>query len=57
MRWSKEPYRHGTYRRRSGFLFWPKEVDTETRWLEHAKWTERYVRGWGWASICWEDDE
>lgn len=33
----------GVERMRFGFLWLPKTIDLETRWLERACWTERYV--------------
>lgn len=65
MRWTtkwKDPNPYlGDIRIRKGFLFFPKKIDTETRWLEYARWVEelcevrkpgtpkrptRYVRAW-----------
>jgi hypothetical protein len=52
--WSK-PYRDyvengekhvGDIRERSAYLFVPKTIDGETRWLEDAKWKERWDRGY-----------
>ena len=40
MRW-KAP-QVGDTRTRSGFLFLPKTINGETRWLERAEWTERF---------------
>ena len=30
----------GDIRTRKGFLFFPKTIDNETRWLEKATWTQ-----------------
>jgi hypothetical protein len=40
MRWNN-PRRNDT-RIKSGFLLFPKTLDKETRWLEHAYWLEIY---------------
>lgn len=64
----RKPPDEGTRRSRSGFLFLPKGIAGEVRWLERATWIEevcywygphsgRY-RGWTWESIQWtEEDE
>jgi len=45
MRWHKKirktPAR-GTERERSSFLFWPRTINGETRWLERATILQRY---------------
>lgn len=38
----------GTRRERKGFLWLPRIIGEETRWLERARWQERYVR---WADV------
>lgn len=44
MRWITSRYpRCGDYRVRQGFLWFPKTIGIETRWLERAKWKEQYV--------------
>lgn len=43
MRWRKKPReiaKRGSYRTRSGFLFYPKLIDDEWRWLERTKWDQ-----------------
>lgn len=55
MRWvrkNKKRY-HGDTRIKSGFLFFPKTIHNETRWLEHATWTERFTSGSSWESCFW----
>lgn len=47
MRWNEEPeYRpdNGTLRRRKRFLWFPKTIDGQTRWLETAEWQEYSYR-------------
>ena len=66
MRWTPEvrttPY--GTMRDQSGFLWFPKCLGGEWRWLERASWTQRWSRGWigtvhapgspsSWVSVEW----
>lgn len=48
---------------RSGFLFFPKTINGEVRWLERARWLEKYV-WWsmpihqtGWVPQYWIDEE
>jgi hypothetical protein len=45
----------GARRARSGFLFFPKWIFGEWRWLEYARWVDEN-RGCGWMSIFWQDD-
>ena len=43
MRWKKhQPPVDGTLRVRNEFLWFPKTIGDETRWLETAEWEERY---------------
>lgn len=45
MRWNvrkKTADEYGDDRERHGFLFWPKTIDGETRWLERASWLEYF---------------
>jgi hypothetical protein len=67
MRWSdpKTP-KLRDFRERTGFLWWPKRINGETRWLERAQWTQRYQQYYGaygdsryqrWEDYYWEDDE
>lgn len=51
MRWP-EP-RQGQYRARRGFLFIPKTIGYETRWLEWAAWIERYGCNDYWVPEAW----
>lgn len=48
-----------TYRKRSGFLFLPKKIGMETRWLEFAKWKEYFIDSstgqGGWHVDSWID--
>lgn len=42
---------------KKGFLFFPKEINNEMRWLEWAKWEEEYKDGWDmggyWSAVRW----
>ena len=60
MRWTR--YEDGEVRERSAFLWWPKEIAGESRWLERARWTEQYLvkmcpPGVDWEPISWVTDE
>lgn len=53
MRWIIGPYpEFGETRIKKGFLFLPKRVDNELRWLEKATWMERYTYN-KWYIIRW----
>lgn len=61
MRWkNKQP---GILRIRKGFLFLPREIGDEWRWLERAVWQERFCRdthrgrevGY-WEDLNWIDE-
>ncbi len=57
MRW-REP-RDGDTRVRRGFLLFPKTISGETRWLEWARWQERYeasYESW-WMAVAWVDGD
>lgn len=42
----------------SGFLFFPKTIDGETRWLEFAKWKKKFFGdGGGMMGGAWFDQE
>lgn len=58
----------GEIRTVSAFLWLPKTIGDETRFLERARWTEKYYPGmWlttcdyylegNWKSLCWLPDE
>lgn len=67
MRWFERPAKRspkvGDLRSRSGYLFFPKKIQGQWRWLEQASWTERYSLDWvssfsgthyyKWKSIAW----
>lgn len=46
-----------------GYLFFPKKIGVETRWLERAYWSERYMRICGrhvhymWMATKWSDTQ
>ena len=64
MRWvrkNKKQY-HGDTRIRSGFLFFPRTINNETRWLEQASWSEMLIPSemggpLYWANLKWLDKE
>ena len=53
----KEKPRMFDIRTRNGFLFIPRIIDNEFRWLQRASWEERYqcVEGFGYK--CWSGYE
>jgi hypothetical protein len=54
MRWKKVTSNFGDSRLVSEFLFFPKNLNGETRWLEFAKIRQVYRYGMGWGGY-WED--
>lgn len=61
MRWGKNECDfskvHGKTRtKHSVFLWLPKTISTETRWLERACWEEEFrIDAAGWLPNCWID--
>lgn len=69
MRWTHEPPpKKGDIRTRSGFLWWPKTIAGQTRWLERATWMQGVYYGspgyyeavaglkeWLWFDAEWVD--
>ena len=64
MRWkAKRELQHGDKRIRTKFLLLPKKIDYEVRWLEFAKWEERFTAKWyeedsyiyEWKAFRWLD--
>lgn len=61
MRWNKKPYsKHGDVRIKTGFLFFPKSINNEVRFLEYATWEELYLT-WEtspseWVATKWIDE-
>jgi hypothetical protein len=54
MRWEQKTYAYGETRMRCGFLFLPKCIQWEWRWLERAVWTEQFIGGeCGWGDFEW----
>lgn len=45
MRWNSKQPEFGTVRTRIKFLWWPTEINGETRWLELGMWTEVFTKG------------
>jgi len=43
MRWITRNYKNNDTRLRTNFLWFPKTINEETRWLERATWAEYYV--------------
>ena len=51
----------GEYRKVKKFLYFPKRIGCQTRWLEWAEWQEMYTtwievlgfRRYGWEGRCW----
>lgn len=48
----------GAYQVREAFLWWPKTIHGETRWLERARWEEKCIysdRGedYRWEPVVW----
>ena len=59
---NKENIQDGTERIRQKFLWFPKRIDSECRWLEKAEWLESSQRMWDvtcghewteWIGIKW----
>ena len=66
MKWKRLIYKYGDVRIREKFLFFPKTMVCgtylETRWLEHAKWMEKFetkyvgdVSSIKWHCVAWID--
>jgi len=60
MKWLSAGPNLNETRWKTGFLFFPKKIGHETRWLEHAKWEERFVIDLDtgssyWCAISWMD--
>jgi hypothetical protein len=55
MRWTRGAF--GDKRIKKGFLFFPKVINNETRWLEFAEWEQKYVVDNAWISTKWIDNK
>ena len=59
MRWRvndpKDDPKVGTIRIDSGFLFFPKSINNEVRWLEFATWEEKCVVTYSSSGVVWDD--
>jgi len=60
MKW-QSGYNTGDRRICQRFLVFPMEVGLESRWLEYAKWEEKYHKwhvhsGGFWSKVRWIDD-
>lgn len=63
MRWRPDAkLKQDDLRERKGFLFLPKTIAGETRWLEFARWAEVYTNespsraiGYYWKPVCWRN--
>jgi hypothetical protein len=57
MRWKEKIYHMDEVRIREGFLFFPKRIREDVRWLEYARWEERFYGAYlGWDGTRWIDD-
>lgn len=58
MRWKKQPEpQHNEKRIKRGFLFFPKRINLEWRWLEIAEWNESYYDSHTrWFAYSWKDE-
>ncbi len=55
MKWNQKR-RYNDTRTVTGFLWFPRKIGFETRWLEVASWTQGWwVDGRGRWGSCWED--
>jgi hypothetical protein len=64
MRWKLKYPERGETRQKSAFLFFPKTINGERRWLEFATWLEVYgeldddmPESLGWGGSYWEAKE
>ena len=60
MRWKAAVVRTGATQQRNGFLFFPKRIGNDIRWLERASWVVRAESwydgtsgGFRWESVRW----
>ena len=52
MKWKRKLLVKGKLRNREGFLFLPKTINGETRWLCHAKWKQNVVEIYEYDGVC-----
>ena len=58
MRWIKAPFpEQGQKRTIQVFLWWPRTIQRETRWLESAQIIQRCYGGGVWLDCEWAQDE
>jgi hypothetical protein len=55
MSWRRMP-KAGERVARTGFLWMPKTIGLETKWLERATWIDQATLDGGWMSVCWGVD-
>lgn len=55
MRWF-DSEKEGTLRLCEGFLWFPKKIENETRWLENTRWVQRCFRSVR-GTLYWADWE
>ena len=59
MRWTKKVYQRDAVRTRSGFLWIPRRINGQWRWLEEAVWKEVYELDFDyvcrWSKVKWLD--
>ena len=56
MRWYRNRIQIKDTRIKTSFLWFPKEINDETRWLERATWKEEVIPtryGLKWTEKCW----
>ena len=57
MRWKSERPSQGDIKfKRNRFLWFPKKIGNEVRWLEKASWSDQYHYNWSegyWISEKW----
>lgn len=59
MRWQERMIEIGKLYKKEGFLWFPKCIDGDCRWLEYAKWEGEYVASFFevyWTNTRWIDD-
>ena len=56
MRWKTLKVPDPTTRVVTKFLWFPRQINKEYRWLEIAKISQGWYRGWGWIDVEWVDE-
>jgi len=58
MKWNSKEYKSGDTRVISRFLFFPRSINGECRWMERASIKQKLERNWVdsvWVDISWEN--